>query len=55
MNDMLIDEGLAVLASEPLPGDAFERLTALEAQAPKDPRWADIWEGFIAAGGTEPA
>jgi hypothetical protein len=51
-----LDDAMTLLGEEPLPADAFERLTALEAQA--DPGEAeyfgDLWEAFYAAGGEDP-
>jgi hypothetical protein len=51
-----IDKAMAILAEEPLPADAFQRIEALERAATADerPLFADIWEGYYAAGGEDP-
>jgi len=51
MSDEIIFAAQDVLAQHPLPADARARLDALEAQAPDDPRWGDLWEAYMAAGG----
>jgi hypothetical protein len=43
-----VDKALEILG-QPLGADAEDVLAALEAQDPDDPRWGDIWEGYLAA------
>lgn len=40
--DELLAQAMAILGTEPLPADAYNRIAALERQAPDDERWGRI-------------